>query len=111
MPDIHTKYQNAYDLFLFKMVLMAFRRVSVQFRVPAHALLIPLAFSDILIGAWSILNIIDIGEDNQPMNRVSKVIVQCKPFTYIIYGWGPHWLGGYFATTDVKMRYNSTQKK
>ena len=53
------------------MVLMAFRRLSVQFRVPAHALLLPLAFSDILIGVWSILNIINVGEDNMPMNRVS----------------------------------------
>ena len=82
MPDIHTKYQTVYDLFILQMVLMAFRRVSVQFRVPAHALLIPLAFSDILIGAWSILNIIDIGEDNQPMNRVSKVSLECKQFSF-----------------------------
>ncbi len=58
------------------MVLMAFRRLSVQFRVPAHALLIPLAFSDILIGVWSILNIINVGEDNMPMNRVSLIILK-----------------------------------
>ena len=53
------------------MVLMAFRRLSVQFRVPAHALLLPLAISDILIGAWSVLNIINVGEDNEAMARVS----------------------------------------
>ena len=52
------------------MVLMAFRRLSVQFRVPAHALLLPLALSDILLGAWSILDIINI-ESNITLERVS----------------------------------------
>ncbi len=62
---------------------MAFRRLSVQFRVPAHALLLPLAFSDILIGVWSILNIINVGEDNMPMNRVSLFFSAQKLFVYL----------------------------
>ncbi|XP_023336369.1 uncharacterized protein LOC111707491 isoform X2 [Eurytemora carolleeae] len=57
-----------------KMVLAAYMKVQAQARGPAHALLIPLAISDIILGIWSILNISNLGNDHALLAKVAEIL-------------------------------------
>ena len=54
------------------MVLAAYMKVQAQARGPAHALLLPLALSDIILGIWSIINISNLGNDYALLAKVKK---------------------------------------